>query len=154
MTSGPAAVAPGDIIVEQISIAAPADRVFAALIDPQQRVQWWGEEGAFRTTHMESDLRVGGQWLQSGTGRDQRPFTIRGEYRVIERPHALAFTWLPSWQPNAEASLVRFDLDEWDGVTTVRLTHSALTAQARQIHRGWPQILGWLKNYVTPATAP
>jgi uncharacterized protein YndB with AHSA1/START domain len=61
---------------------------------------------------------------------------------------------LPSWQGNAEASLVRFDLAERDGVTTVRLTHSGLTPQDRQIHRGWPQILGWLAAYVTPAAAP
>jgi uncharacterized protein YndB with AHSA1/START domain len=154
MTSGPAAAAPGETIVEQISVAAPAERVFAALVEPHQRVQWWGEEGAFRTTHVESDLRVGGQRLQSGTGRDHRPFTIRGEYRVIERPRVLAFTWLPSWQPDAQASLVRLDLEERDGVTTVRLTHADLTPQARQIHRGWPQILGWLKAYVTPAAAP
>jgi uncharacterized protein YndB with AHSA1/START domain len=153
MNSGPAA-ARGETIIEQISIAAAAERVFAALVDPQQRVQWWGDERAFRTTHLESDLRVGGKWLQSGSGRDGGPFTIRGEYRVIERPRVLAFTWLPSWQANAEASLVRFDLEERDGVTTVRLTHSVLTPQAQQIHRGWPQILGWLKAYVTPAAAP
>jgi len=116
--------------------------------------QWWGGAGMFHTTRMESDLRVGGAWLQSGTGRDGGPFTIRGEYRVVERPRVLAFTWLPSWQPDAQASLVRFDLEERDGVTTVRLTHSGLTPQARQIHRGWPQILAWLKTYVTPAAAP
>jgi uncharacterized protein YndB with AHSA1/START domain len=154
MTSGETAAAPGETIIEQISIAATADRVFAALVDPQQRTQWWGGEGMFRTTHMESDLRVGGTWLQSGIGRDGRPFTIRGEYRIVERPRVLAFTWLPSWQGDAEASLVRFDLAERDGVTTVRLTHSGLTPQGSQMHRGWPQILGWLKAYVTPAAAP
>jgi uncharacterized protein YndB with AHSA1/START domain len=157
MISGDTA-ARGETIIERITIAAPAERVFAALVDPRERVQWWGGEGMFRTTHMESDLRVGGAWLQSGTGRDGQPFTIRGEYRVIERPRALAFTWLPSWlpssQPDAQASLVRFDLEERDGVTTVRLTHSGLTPQARQIHRGWPQILGWLAAYLTPAAAP
>jgi uncharacterized protein YndB with AHSA1/START domain len=154
MTSGPASARDGDTIIEEIPIAAPAERVFAALVDPQQRVQWWGADGAFRTTHMESDLRVGGKWLQSGTGRDGGPFTIRGEYQIIERPRVLAFTWLPSWQPDAQPSLVRFDLAERDGVTTVRLTHSALSPQARQIHRGWPQILGWLTAYVTPAAVP
>jgi uncharacterized protein YndB with AHSA1/START domain len=154
MISSASAAAPGETIVEQISIAAPAERIFAALVDPQQRTQWWGGEGMFRTTHMESDLRVGGRWLQSGTGRDGQPFTIRGEYRIVERPRVLTFTWLPSWQGNAEASLVRFDLEERDGVTTVRLTHSGLTPQARQIHRGWPQILGWLSAYLTPAAAP
>jgi uncharacterized protein YndB with AHSA1/START domain len=154
MISGETAAACGETIIERMSIAAPAERVFAALVDPQQRVQWWGGEGMFRTTHMESDLRVGGTWLQSGTGRDGQPFTIRGEYRVIERPRVLAFTWLPSWQADAQPSLVRFDLEERDGVTAVRLTHSGLTPQARQIHRGWPQILGWLAAYLTPAAAP
>jgi uncharacterized protein YndB with AHSA1/START domain len=143
----PAQVAGDDTIIEQISITAPAERVFAALVDPQQRLQWWGGAGMFHSTHMESDLRVGGQWLQSGTGRDGGPFSLRGEYRIIERPRTLAFTWLPSWQANAEASLVRFDLDERDGVTTVRVTHTRLTSAGKQAHRGWPQILGWLKAY-------
>jgi uncharacterized protein YndB with AHSA1/START domain len=33
---------------------ASAQRVFATLIDPQQRMQWWGAEGLYRATHMES----------------------------------------------------------------------------------------------------
>ena len=45
-------------------------------------------------------------------------------------------------------SLVRFDLQEQDGVTTVRLTHSGLTSDsARAHHQGWPQVLGWLQAY-------
>jgi uncharacterized protein YndB with AHSA1/START domain len=61
----------------------------------------------------------------------------------------LAFTWRPSWEANAPESLVRFDLDEKDGVTTVRLTHSGLTSAAsRDHHKGWPQVLAWLRRYV------
>jgi uncharacterized protein YndB with AHSA1/START domain len=40
--------AAGDTIVEEISIRAPADRVFAALASPEERVKWWGAEGRFR----------------------------------------------------------------------------------------------------------
>jgi uncharacterized protein YndB with AHSA1/START domain len=76
---------------------------------------------------------------------------VCGEYRVIERPRVLAFTWIPDWQANASESLVRFDLIEQDGVTTVRLTHSGLTPEARQAHRGWPRMLGWLKAFVEAA---
>jgi uncharacterized protein YndB with AHSA1/START domain len=54
----------------------------------------------------------------SGFGR---PFTIKGEYRTIEPPHVLAFTWLPDGQQNPTETLVRFDLTEKDGLTTVRL---------------------------------
>ena len=47
-------------------------------------------------------------------------------------------------------TLVRFDLTEKDGLTTVRLTHSGLTPEALQAHKGWPQVLGWLRDYAEP----
>lgn len=153
MTPASAAAPHDETIVQQISIRAPAERVFAALVDPQQRIVWWGREGMFRSTHMESDPRPGGRWLQSGTGRDGKPFSIGGEYRIVERPRTLSFTWLPSWQANAQESLVRFDLEERDGVTTVRVTHSRLTPESKTAHRGWPQVLDWLKAY-SEQTAP
>ena len=69
-------------------------------------------------------------------------------YRMIERPRVLAFTWLPSWDEEATETLVRFDLDEQDGVTRVRLTHSGFATEGSRVrHQGWPQILGWLKSH-------
>lgn len=136
-------------IVKEVTIKATAERIFEALTNPQQRLKWWGAEGAYRGTHMESDLRPGGKWLTRGIGRDGNPFSVAGEYREITRPRSLVFTWLPSWAKNAEESLVRFDIDENDGVTTVRLTHSGLTSEAaRDHHKGWPQVLAWLRIYV------
>ena len=55
-----------DAIVQEITIKAPASRVFEALIDPAQRMKWWGQKGRFETTNVESDLRPGGRWLMSG----------------------------------------------------------------------------------------
>jgi uncharacterized protein YndB with AHSA1/START domain len=83
-----------------------------------------------------------------GTGMGGRAFTVGGEYRAVEPPRVLAFTWRPDWQRNTTESLVRFDLKEKDGVTTVRLTHSGLTPDAVRAHKGWPQILQWLRDYV------
>jgi uncharacterized protein YndB with AHSA1/START domain len=138
-----------DTIVKEIVIKAPAERIFEALTNPEQRLKWWGAEGQYRGTHMESDLRPGGKWMTRGIGRGEKSFTVGGEYRKIERPRLLAFTWLPDWEENASESLVRFDLDEKDGVTTVRLTHSGLTSESsRDHHRGWPQVLAWLRTYV------
>jgi len=138
----------GDPIVEEIRINASAERVFDALTNPEERVKWWGAEGSFQTTHMESDLRPGGRWAMRGLRVNGEPFTITGEYREIVRPHLLVFTWLPDWQGIVERSLVRIDLGEEDGITTVRLTHSGLTAETRRTgHRGWPQILTWLQAY-------
>jgi uncharacterized protein YndB with AHSA1/START domain len=50
-----------DMIVGEITIRAPAKRVFEALTNPDQRAKWWGAEGRFQATHMESDLRPGGK---------------------------------------------------------------------------------------------
>jgi uncharacterized protein YndB with AHSA1/START domain len=137
-----------DTITEEITIRASADRVFVALTSPEERVKWWGAEGRFKTSHMESDLRPGGKWLMSGIGVGGRAFTVQGVYREVQRPRLLTLTWLPSWQDDALETLVRFDLEERDGVTTVRLTHSGLTTEkVRTQHRGWPDILNWLRAY-------
>lgn len=138
-----------DPIVEEVIIEAPAERVFDALTRPDERVQWWGAERSFQTMQMESDLRPGGRWRMRGLRANGAPFTISGEYREIVRPSLLVFTWCPDWQESAGTSLVRIDLEEHDGVTTVRLTHSGLTAEALRLgHRGWPQILTWLRAYI------
>jgi len=141
-------VSASDTIVQEIVIRAPAERIFEALTSPAERVQWWGAEGRFQATQMESDLRAGGKWTMSGIGVGGKPFTVRGEYVQVERPRLLVFTWLPSWQEDASESTVRIDLSEANGSTTVRLTHSELkTEGARLSHKGWPQILGWLQTY-------
>jgi uncharacterized protein YndB with AHSA1/START domain len=97
---------------------------------------------------MESDLRPGGRWTMRGIGVGGKPFKITGIYRAVERPRSLVFTWLPDWDEEATETLVRFDLHEHDGVTTVRLTHSGFaSAGSRARHQGWPQILSWLQGY-------
>jgi uncharacterized protein YndB with AHSA1/START domain len=137
-----------DTIVQEITIKGSAKRIFAALTNPEERVKWWGV-GRFQAIQMESDLRPGGKWAMRGTGIGGRPFSVVGEYRKVEPPHLLVFTWLPDWQDDATESLVRFDLNEKDGVTTVRLTHSGLiTERSRTSHRGWPEILASLRGYV------
>jgi len=137
-----------DTIVQEISIKSSAERIFEALTNPGHRVKWWGAEGRFQVQHMESDLRPGGKWMMRGIGYG-KPFTVKGEYREIERPRLLMFTWLPDWQEDATESTVRFDLEEKDGVTSVRLTHSGLASESsRTSHKGWPRILTWLQAYM------
>lgn len=87
--------------------------------------------------------------MMRGIGVGGGPFVIKGVYRQIEPPNLLVFTWLPNWQPDATESTVRIELEERSGITTVRLTHSGLTTEtARESHKGWPQVLGWLQAYV------
>ena len=135
-------------IIQETTIKAPAERIFEALINPKERLKWWGAKGIFEIKQVESDLRPGGKWMMRGVGPGDKPMTVAGEYRQIERPRLLVFSWLPDWQENIPETLVRWDLEEKDGITTVRVTHSGFTSEAaRATYRGWPHILSELKNY-------
>lgn len=146
-------IATADTIVQEISIDAPAAKIFAALTEPDQLTQWWGEEGKYQVTHMETDLRVGGRWRTTGTSTDGQPFSVGGVYRAIEPPHLLVYTWAHDWGGDGDKSetLVRFDLTEHNGSTLVKVTHSGfVNPQSRDNHdRGWTVVLGWLRDFVT-----
>jgi len=134
-----------DAIVAEITVNGSAERVFEALVEPRQRIQWWGVKGRFETTHMESDLRVGGVWEMRGKRMDGQPFTLRGEYLRIERPRLLEFTFA-DWE--SQHSVVRFELEENGGVTNVRLVHSGFANKAeREKYQGWPWLLSLLKAH-------
>jgi uncharacterized protein YndB with AHSA1/START domain len=134
-----------DAIVAEITINAPAERVFEAIVDPRQRVAWWGVKGRFETKEMESDLRVGGAWVMRGTAMEGRPFTLRGEYLQVERPRLLEFTFT-DWEE--VQTVVRIELKEKAGATIVRLTHSGFANSAgREKYQGWPLLLSMLKGY-------
>ncbi|MGH9476954.1 MAG: SRPBCC family protein [Terriglobales bacterium] len=141
-----------DQIVEEITIEAPVERVWAALVDPEQRRRWWGGE-KYRVVRIESDLRVGGQWAMrfEGWGKETG---MRGEYRVVEPPRVLEFSWRPDWYAEASESVVRLELRAHAGATHIRLTHSGLASEAdRANHRGWAEILSWLGKYVETAVS-
>ncbi len=136
-------------IVKEITIDAPAEAIFAALTEPDQLVQWWGEEGLYHVTHMDADVRVGGTWRSSGIGASGNPFVVEGVYRAIERPHLLEYTWRHTWDGIPEETLVRYELTERNGSTLLRVRHSGFTNEQSRINHaeGWNRVLGWLKNF-------
>jgi uncharacterized protein YndB with AHSA1/START domain len=138
-------------LVREITINAPAAKVFAALTDPDQLPKWWGDDNTYHCTRMERDLRVGGTWKTTGIGRDGAEFTVEGAYLAIDAPRLLEYSWLPSFgTPHDVETVVRFELTERDGATHLRLTHSGFSgSESRDQHdMGWVQVLGWLAAYV------
>jgi uncharacterized protein YndB with AHSA1/START domain len=116
------------------------------MTNPVELAKWWRVEGKFRITRMESDFSVGGKWRMHLIGGRGMETVVSGEYREIARPHLVVFTWI---REDAVETLVRWDLQEKDGVTTVRVTHSGLASeQLRTRNDGWPMILGLLHEYV------
>jgi len=138
-----------DSLVSEIEIAAPRERVFQALIDPRQILQWWGQEGMYRCTEFTVDARPGGKWRSSGTSMDGSEFHVFGEYVEVDPPRVLAYTWTASWTGDATTT-VRWELEPTAKGTRVRIRHSGLAARPElaQSYRGWPRILEWIRSYV------
>jgi uncharacterized protein YndB with AHSA1/START domain len=136
-----------DAIVQEIAIRGSAERIFDALTKPEELVKWWGVAGKFQLTQVESDLRPGGRWsflLATAGG----PRTVCGEYRQIERPHLLVYSWIRE-QEDAAETVVRWELEESSGITRVRVTHSGLSSEALHARNsGWPMIVALLQSYV------
>lgn len=138
-----------DSIVHEIHIAAPPERMFLALVDPDQVPQWWGGQGTgrfFRCTKFERDLRIGGKWRSEGMDGDGHPFEVVGEYLEIDPPRVLAYSWIASWTGDAK-TIVRWELEPAKEGTLVRIRHSGLAAHpdVAKAYKGWPSMLGWLQ---------
>lgn len=142
-----------DIIVQEVFIKAPAERIFRALTTPAELLKWWASEGRFQLVDAECDLRPGGKWrmrVAGACGPAQSDSVVSGEYRAIDPPRLLEFTWIRESEDQPE-TVVRWDLEETNGVTRVRVTHSGLVSDAlRARNGGWPLIATLLKAHAEP----
>jgi uncharacterized protein YndB with AHSA1/START domain len=139
-----------DVINAEIQIGAPPARVFAALTDPEQVPQWWGQQGMYRITSWHNDLRPGGKWRSEGVGADGKAFHVEGEYLEVDPPRLLVHSWNSSWGGGLN-TIVRWELEARNGGTLVRLSHSgfAENVQAAKDHsQGWSRVLVWMEAFV------
>jgi len=139
----------GDAVVGEILIAAPPERIFQALTDPAQLMQWWGQKGMFLSKDWKTDVRVGGEWRGEAEMRGCT-FWIKGEYVEIDPPRLLVFTWVSN-MPGETPSLVRIELHTEGSGTRLKLRHSGLAANeaARVNYQGmWPALLSWVAGFV------
>jgi uncharacterized protein YndB with AHSA1/START domain len=137
-------------ILATVEIAAPPERVFRALAS-KEIVEWWGADGVYRTTEWTGDVRAGGKWRCVGMGADGHTFAVEGEYREVEEPHRLVYTWSPTWAPGAP-TLVAIRLEAIDGGTRVTVRHSGFASRESCAGHtdGWTQVLGWLLQHASP----
>jgi len=145
-----AATTASDVLVQEITIVAPAERIFAALTRPEELLRWWAVEGEVRAVAAECDARPGGAWWMQVEGNCSPVGPVHkvyGVYRRVESPRLLEYTWNREGEEYPE-SVVRWDLEERDGITRVRVLHSGLTsAEMRQRNNGWPLILRLLEAW-------
>ena len=118
---------------------APVERVFDAWTSEEVLRRWLHGMRGWETPTAEVDLRVGGRIrivMRDPSDGDEAGAT--GEYRVVEPPHRLVFTWVWDDQPD-RPQLIELELSERDGATTVLMTNSSIPTDDRREsqHRGW-----------------
>jgi uncharacterized protein YndB with AHSA1/START domain len=147
----PGAIPP---LVLEHSFHATPEEVFDAWTNPVVLLRWWAMRPTQTTPGCEVDLRVGGRYLlQMRDGDDGTIYAVAGEYREVQRPHRLAFTWC--WQGDGglhpgHVSLVTVEFRADGDRTTVRLEHSELASEdSRNGHgAGWRGVFESLANRI------
>ena len=76
--------------------------------------------------------------------------TVSGAYLEVDRPRALAYTWMPSWEQQMPATEVRYTLSPVAGGTLVQVEHTGFEGypKSQQGHvMGWKRVFEWLSAY-------
>jgi uncharacterized protein YndB with AHSA1/START domain len=134
----------GETLVLRRIIPVPRERVFQAWLDPASLAQWMRPGGATDAT-AEVDPKVGGRFRIVMIEGPKR-FEHTGEYRVIEPPERLEFTWI-SQATDHQPTVVTIDFLERSGGTELVLTHRRLPPNQVDSHRGgWTDILQLLER--------
>ena len=123
---------------------APREKVFQAWTEPGMLTQWMGPKEV-DTTAAEVDLTIGGRYMFTMREPDGKLIELGGEYREIDPPSRLVFTWVLDGQScgggegHYVETLVTIDLEDLGNSTRLTLTHEFLPTQAsREGHEmGW-----------------
>ena len=130
------------------TIAATPERLFAAWTQPERLKQWWGPEGV-QCIDAVVDLRVGGRYRIGNRLPDGNVLWIIGEYRVVEPPQKLVYSWQIESESHApEIVTVRFEPRE--GGTEVVVIHESIPdVSTRNRHQyGWKGCLAGLAEFI------
>lgn len=138
------------VILANVEIGAPPDRVFKALTDPKEIVRWWGSADTYRTEEWTADFRVGGRWRALGRAADGKPFRVEGEFLEIDPPRKVVQSWRPDWDGD-HVTTVTYRLDSIAGGTRVTVRHTGFgeRREACKGHgEGWEKVLAWLQKHL------
>ncbi len=126
-------------VVVRRTIPASPEELFDAWTDAEGMRQWL-LPATSKDVKAVLDVRVGGRFTIDMID-GLKVFAHHGEYRIVDRPHKLVFTWNAEWIPGG--SLVTIEFLARGESTEIVLTHERLPdAQLRANHsEGWGSIL-------------
>ncbi|HLF89844.1 MAG TPA: SRPBCC domain-containing protein [Anaerolineales bacterium] len=121
------------------TFAAPREKVFTAWTRADALQQWWGVAAGYTTPLAEVDCRVGGRYRLGMLPPDSDQMIIlTGEYRHIQPPEKLVFTWGFEGQ-NGPESLITLRFLARGSQTELILTHEyqGPKEMAQNFRQGW-----------------
>jgi uncharacterized protein YndB with AHSA1/START domain len=135
--------------------AAPRERVFDAWTNPDVLRRWWAASPEWDTPLAEVDASEGGGYRLSMRTDTGEIHTVHGEFREVQPPERLVYTW--TWDEGPESAMAGSEstlvvvefLEDGDG-TLVKLTHGGFANdQIRVMHlQGWEAVLANLERTV------
>jgi uncharacterized protein YndB with AHSA1/START domain len=141
------------VVRAEIEIQATPMAVFEALTDPARLEAWWGSDNYYRTRDWISELWVGGKRGGTAIGADGKIATVRGEYRVIEIPTLLEFSWEASWD-DFSTTVVRAEIRPTQIGSLLTIIHSGFSPDSISCQGyapGWGAVLNWINKYFPPS---
>jgi uncharacterized protein YndB with AHSA1/START domain len=135
--------------LERVLPAAPPV-VFAAFSDANELAKWWGPKG-FTTLSLEFQPGVGDSYRIEMQPPDGDPFHLIGEFREVDPPGRLAFTFV--WEnpdPDDVETVASLSFGDRGGSTEVALTQGPFKTEARRaLHRdGWTDSFDKLERLI------
>ena len=85
-----AEAAENEIVITRV-VDAPREKVYEAMMDPKQVVQWWGPKG-FTTTIHEMDVRPGGVWRHTMHGPDGTDYPNKSTFKEIVKNERVVYS--------------------------------------------------------------
>ena len=145
-----------DGLTLEMNRALPAARslVFEVFTDPNELARWWGPDG-FRIPSLEFDPRVGQSYRIEMQPPEGDAFYLTGEFRVVDPPARLAYTF--RWEdpdPADVETVVDLSFQDIGESTEVVLTQGLFKTEARRaLHRdGWTDCFNKLEALLSSQT--
>jgi uncharacterized protein YndB with AHSA1/START domain len=139
-------------------LKAPPERAFKAWTSPEHIQHWMKPEPGMVVPLVRMDLRVGGKFRIQMKNPDGEYFTAAGEFREVQPPERLVYTW--DWETNGsgedfgelegKTSLITVEFLRRGEQTEFLMTHTLFaTVESRDNHaRGWTTALESFAEFV------
>jgi uncharacterized protein YndB with AHSA1/START domain len=138
-----------DVLELKRVLPAAIDRVFAAWSQADALARWFACAPDWTAT-ATSDFRVGGRYRIEMRSGGRVVGAASGEYRVIEPPRRLVFTWTSEGRVGVADSVVSIELKAIGAGTELSLTHDLApdSAAGRAHAEGWQGCLANLARFL------